>query len=85
MSNLVSVADVDVHVEGEGAETIIMVHGWPDTYRVWDAQVQGLKSRYRCVRFTLPGFDAAKARVVAGDRFAAWPDTARPQMDPRRP
>ena len=55
-------ADVDVHVEGEGTETIVMVHGWPDTYRLWDAQVQALKSRYRCVRFTLPGFDAAKAR-----------------------
>ena len=58
----VSVADVDLHIEGEGAETIFMVHGWPDTYRLWDAQVQALKSRYRCVRFTLPGFDAAKAR-----------------------
>jgi cis-3-alkyl-4-acyloxetan-2-one decarboxylase len=62
MSSLISVADVDVHVEGEGAETIFMLHGWPDTYRLWDAQVQALKSRYRCVRFTLPGFDAAKAR-----------------------
>jgi len=62
MSDLVTVADVDVHVEGDGAETIFMVHGWPDTYRLWDAQVQALKSHYRCVRFTLPGFDAAKAR-----------------------
>jgi pimeloyl-ACP methyl ester carboxylesterase len=62
MTKLVSVADVDVHIEGDGAETIFMVHGWPDTYRLWDAQVQFLKTRYRCVRFTLPGFDAAKAR-----------------------
>ena len=62
MSKLVSVADVDVHIEGAGAETIFMVHGWPDTYRLWDAQVQFLKNHYRCVRFTLPGFDAAKAR-----------------------
>ena len=62
MSDLVTVADVDVHIEGDGAETIFMVHGWPDTYRLLDAQVQALKSRYRCVRFTLPGFDAAKAR-----------------------
>lgn len=36
-----------------------MVHGWPDTYRLWDAQVEALKGSYRCVRFTLPGFDAA--------------------------
>jgi pimeloyl-ACP methyl ester carboxylesterase len=62
MSEVVSVEGVDVHLEGEGAETILMVHGWPDTYRLWDAQVAALKGRYRCVRFTLPGFDAAKAR-----------------------
>lgn len=64
MSTLVSVADVDVHVEGEGPETIVMVHGWPDTYRLWDAQVQALKGRYRCIRFTLPGFDASRARTA---------------------
>jgi pimeloyl-ACP methyl ester carboxylesterase len=64
MANVISVSGVDVHIEGDGAETIIMVHGWPDTCRVWDAQVQALKGRYRCVRFTLPGFDAAKARRI---------------------
>jgi pimeloyl-ACP methyl ester carboxylesterase len=37
-----------------------MVHGWPDTHRLWDAQVAALKDRYRCVRFTLPGFDLAQ-------------------------
>jgi pimeloyl-ACP methyl ester carboxylesterase len=57
-----SVAGVDIHVEGDGAETIFMIHGWPDTYRLWDAQVQALKGRYRCVRFTLPGYDPAKPR-----------------------
>jgi len=62
MSHVVSVADVDVHIDGNGTETIVMVHGWPDTYRLWDAQVQVLKDRFRCVRFTLPGFDPAKAR-----------------------
>ncbi|WP_373991469.1 alpha/beta fold hydrolase [Duganella sp. BuS-21] len=53
---------VDVYIEGEGTETIVMIHGWPDTYRLWDAQVAELKSRYRCVRFTLPGFDIGKPR-----------------------
>jgi pimeloyl-ACP methyl ester carboxylesterase len=33
------------------------VDGWPDTLRVWDSTVAGLSDRYRCVRFTLPGFD----------------------------
>jgi cis-3-alkyl-4-acyloxetan-2-one decarboxylase len=57
-----TVDDVDVHVEGEGAETIVMVHGWPDTHRLWDAQVAFLRERYRCVRFTLPGFDLERER-----------------------
>jgi pimeloyl-ACP methyl ester carboxylesterase len=62
MSKVVSVGDVEVHIEGDGAETILMIHGWPDTYRIWDAQVQFFKGHYRCTRFTLPGFDAAQAR-----------------------
>jgi pimeloyl-ACP methyl ester carboxylesterase len=37
-----------------------MVHGWPDTHRLWDVQVEALKSQYRCVRFTLPGFDLSR-------------------------
>ena len=53
---------VEVFMEGEGAHTVLMVHGWPDTYRVWDAQVAALKGQYRCVRFTLPGFDISKPR-----------------------
>ena len=53
---------IDIFIEGEGAETIVMIHGWPDTYRLWDAQVAELKQRYRCVRFTLPGFDINKPR-----------------------
>lgn len=55
---------IEIHVEGEGDQTVVMVHGWPDTYRLWDAQVASLKSRYRCVRFTLPGFDIDKPRQV---------------------
>lgn len=62
MSHIVTLDDVEVHIEGDGAETILMVHGWPDTYRLWDAQVQAFKSNYRCIRFTLPGFDATKPR-----------------------
>ena len=53
---------VDVVVEGDGPETIVMIHGWPDTYRLWDAQAAYFKSRYRCVRFTLPGFDIDRPR-----------------------
>lgn len=46
----------EIIAEGAG-KPIIMVHGWPDTYRLWDAQVPALADRYRCERFTLPGFD----------------------------
>ena len=37
-----------------------MIHGRPDTLRLWDAQEKALKATYRCVRFTPPGFDVAK-------------------------
>ncbi|HEU4924099.1 MAG TPA: alpha/beta fold hydrolase, partial [Burkholderiales bacterium] len=51
------VAGVEVIAEGGGPKAIVMIHGWPDTHRLWDAQVEALKARYRCVRFTLPGFE----------------------------
>ena len=60
----VAVAGIDVHVDGEGGETIVMVHGWPDTYRLWDAQVGHLESKYRCIRVTLPGFEDTRPRRV---------------------
>jgi pimeloyl-ACP methyl ester carboxylesterase len=62
MAQTIQVNGIDVLIEGEGDETIVMIHGWPDTYRLWDAQVAALKTSYRCVRFTLPGFDVAKPR-----------------------
>ncbi|HUQ74289.1 MAG TPA: alpha/beta fold hydrolase [Burkholderiales bacterium] len=51
-----------VVVEGSGPKTLVMIHGWPDTYRLWDGQVAALSDRYRCVRFTLPGFDQQDAK-----------------------
>jgi pimeloyl-ACP methyl ester carboxylesterase len=57
-----SVNGIEVHIEGSGAEAVLLLHGWPDTHRLWDAQVEHLRARYRCIRFTLPGFDAAQPR-----------------------
>ena len=54
------VEGIPVHVEGEGDEVLLMLHGWPDSCRLWDAQVAALRERFRCVRFTLPGFDRAR-------------------------
>jgi cis-3-alkyl-4-acyloxetan-2-one decarboxylase len=57
-----NVDGTEVHVEGDGAESIVMVHGWPDSYRLWDAQVEALRGRWRCIRFTLPGFEPGHRR-----------------------
>lgn len=52
-----TVQGTEVLIEGQGDETIVCIHGWPDTLSLWDRTVQALQGRYRCVRFTLPGFE----------------------------
>jgi pimeloyl-ACP methyl ester carboxylesterase len=49
-----TIQGVDVFIEGEGSDVLVMIHGWPDTHRLWDNSVQAMKSFSRCVRFTLP-------------------------------
>src|SRR5262245_43475461 len=62
-----------------------MVHGWPDTYRLWDAQVEFLKARFRCVRFTLPAVDVDKPRrVLAIDQLAEFIRRVIEQTSPGR-
>ena len=51
---------IEILVEGTGRETILMVHGWPDSHHLWDGVTAVLKDRFRCVRFDLPGYDLAK-------------------------
>lgn len=58
----ISVEGVEVRIEGDGPDTIVMLHGWPDTLELWDSTVEALKDRYRCVRFTQPGFAAGDVR-----------------------
>lgn len=53
---------IDIHIEGDGPRTLVMIHGWPDTWRLWDPQVAELKTRFRCVRFSLPGFEPGSPR-----------------------
>jgi pimeloyl-ACP methyl ester carboxylesterase len=55
---------IEVHIEGEGTEAVVMIHGWPDTHRLWDGTVAALRPRWRCVRFTLPGFDLSQPGVA---------------------
>ena len=54
------IGGVDVIIDGVGPQAIVMIHGWPDTHVLWDAQVDALKGHLRCVRFTLPGFDLSQ-------------------------
>ena len=30
---------VDIQVEGNGSETLVMLHGWPDTLALWNDTV----------------------------------------------
>jgi cis-3-alkyl-4-acyloxetan-2-one decarboxylase len=57
-----TIGGVEVHIEGhldaDKPSTVLMLHGWPDTHHLWDATVDALKAQHRCIRFTLPGFDA---------------------------
>lgn len=83
MDRTLTIADIDVHSEGQGGRTLVMVHGWPDTYRLWDGQVEAWKASHTCVRFTLPGFDIAKPRRLVTldamvDSIAAVVDTVSP-------
>jgi pimeloyl-ACP methyl ester carboxylesterase len=57
-----AIDEVEVVSEGDGPQTIVFVHGWPDTLRLWDRQVEALRAGARCVRFTLPGFEGGAPR-----------------------
>jgi pimeloyl-ACP methyl ester carboxylesterase len=57
-----NVDGVEVLVEGTGPEAVVMIHGWPDTRQLWNGQVEALRARYRCIRFTLPGFEPGHPR-----------------------
>ena len=57
--NKLTIDGIEVLIEGAGNHTVLMIHGWPDTRALWDTSVEALKSDFRCVRFTLPGYDLA--------------------------
>jgi pimeloyl-ACP methyl ester carboxylesterase len=57
MRQALNVAGTEVLVEGAAdSPCIVMLHGWPDTAALWDHTVAALAPRYRCARFTWPGF-----------------------------
>ena len=81
-----TVQSVDIFVEGSGTQTILMLHGWPDTHRLWDSAVEALKADYRCVRFALPGFDLSKPPVALPlDKITALIDSIVDAVSPTEP
>ena len=60
--NTAKVDGLEVVTDGKRGPVVLMLHGWPDTRVLWDAQVAALRDRFRCVRFTLPGFEPGSAR-----------------------
>lgn len=77
---------IDVFVEGSSPDALVMLHGWPDTWRLWDLQVEHLRSRWRCVRFTLPGFDVTRPRqAVPVDRMIDFLVRVIERASPGRP
>lgn len=55
MDKIVTVANTEVVIEGAGKQTIVMLHGWPDTRELWRRQIDFLKQDFICVSFTMPG------------------------------
>lgn len=55
MQTAQNIEGLTVTVEGQGP-TLVFLHGWPDGPALWDNTVAALKGRYRCVRFSLPGY-----------------------------
>lgn len=77
---------VEVRLEGAGSEAVVMIHGWPDTLRLWDGQVAALQDRRRCVRFTLPGFDLQRPpRRPSADDLVAFIGRVVDQVSPHDP
>ena len=58
-SEFLSVAGLRLHVRDTGPKTapvVIMLHGLGSSLHTWEPWATGLSSRYRVVRYDLPGF-----------------------------
>lgn len=53
---------MECFVDGErNSQTLVFLHGWPDSEALWQQQVDVLSVSFRCVRFRLPGFGGSEA------------------------
>ena len=58
-SRYMPVKGMEIHYKDEGprgAPVLYMVHGSLSTLRTWDVTTARLKSRYRIIRFDIPGY-----------------------------
>jgi pimeloyl-ACP methyl ester carboxylesterase len=73
----------------EQAETVVLVHGWPDTHHLWDQVVPLLADRFHVVSFDLPGFgassDPGKLSAFTVDRLANDLRAVLDAVSPERP
>lgn len=51
------VKNLEVKIEGNGKETLVFIHGYPDSLELWDKQAEYFKKNYTVARFTIPGFE----------------------------
>jgi pimeloyl-ACP methyl ester carboxylesterase len=77
---------VEVIADGDRGPVVLMLHGWPDTRSLWDDQVAALKRRFRCVRFTLPGFEpGSPRRATSLEDMLTLVDKVVDRVSPDRP
>lgn len=54
-------AEIDVSVDGEGVDSIVLLHGFPLSREIWSAQVKALAGRARVVGIDLRGMGKSRA------------------------
>lgn len=80
------IGNTQVHIDGSGPDTIVMLHGWPDTAALWEPQVAAFAPYFRCVRFTWPGFEPGAPRKEHSlDSLLALCEQVVLQTSPGRP
>jgi NAD(P)-dependent dehydrogenase (short-subunit alcohol dehydrogenase family)/pimeloyl-ACP methyl ester carboxylesterase len=67
---------IAVYEEGNpDGPTLVLVHGWPDSHRLWDGLVPLLADRFRIVRYDNRGVGAsASPKPVAAYRLGCYAD-----------
>ncbi|HEX8601106.1 MAG TPA: alpha/beta hydrolase [Pseudoduganella sp.] len=80
------IGNTQVLIDGTGPDTILMLHGWPDTAALWEPQVAAFAPSFRCVRFTWPGFEPGAPRKEHSlDSLLALCEQVVLQTSPGRP